>query len=381
MKKHIFNIFLLALVLASCSKENPHYTELVLSEQEVAVDVDATVAIEVLAGNGNYVIKSKDDKIATAQVIGSQIEIQGISAGKTSLILTDWAKKSTTLEVLVNYIPTDELILNKTSASVDEGGFTSFSVFQGNGNSHMDYTIESSDEGVAIVAEVLDDSFKVQGVSVGEATFTITDKKGLTTTFTLKVQPILHDLVLDVEDILYFYYEDGDAVINILDGNGGYTYDIYEYSGITVTIDGNKVILNGTKEIATELIITDDRGQSKTIKIICFANLLSNTQSRVFYNGKFTARKFCKATTDTETTGRTTVKASSNSSLNRGEVLSFSGNVSVGKKFAPEFYEVGFLGRITEYEVSDLEVIKVQGKTAWITFKCEGEPAYMVVNL
>ncbi len=383
MKKYIFNLLFLTTLLVGCNNDNPNYSEITLSTDVVELDINGSTKVDIVQGNGNYIVKSKDSKIATAVVQGDELLITAISRGKTTLQLTDWAKKTTNLTVLVHYETTDELILAETSATIDEKKRTSFHVFEGNAMTHLDYKVSSSDENIVIVVEQTEDEIKIEGVAPGQATITVTDEKGLTADFEVTVRPMLRELIVDATDAIFFHYQDGDAIINILDGNGDYEVSM-DYPGVNATLDGQQITLSGSKEMSAKLTIKDGRGQTKEIVVISFGDFLGNKQTRSFYSRKFVSAKYSKATMD-PLSGRSTIKASTNAGLDRGEVLSFPGDcTTVGKREHAEFKNVTKIFWSvyeTVYEVSDLEVVKSEDNTVWITFQCEGEPAYMVVNL
>lgn len=387
MRKTIFKLFGITLAfslgLSSCSNSTPTYSNLLLSTDSIVVDTDGVVNVNLLSGNGEYFLQSNNKDIATAEIDGDVIKITGISQGSTNIVVKDWAKKTAYLNVLVNYIPTDELILNRTSGNIDIEKSTVFTVFQGNANSYKDYLLTSEDPSVAI-AESVDDGIKVTGIGVGKTQIVVTDKKGLKANFSINVRAKLLPLEIDVkpDGAFYFNYLEGEAVINILNGNGDYSIEIPTNSGITHELKDNQIVLKGTKEVSSTLTLTDARDESIKVPLLSIGDYKSNKATRAFYNRSFVSARYSSGVTDSATTGRSTIKTSSNASLNRGEVLSFSGDLkTVGPKPNPKFHVAGWFGVITEYEASDCEIVKVDGKTIWVTFLCKGELAYMVVNI
>lgn len=119
MKKNLFKVLSLclsavvAVTICSCdpnnNPENPDnpgddktVVDLTISTSSVEVAEGEDVTVNILTGNGDYVVKSADDAIATATVAGKVITIHGVKAGATTISLKDGKGKAKPISVQVS---------------------------------------------------------------------------------------------------------------------------------------------------------------------------------------------------------------------------------------------------------------------------------------
>ncbi len=110
MKRNLLYLagFLLAAatVFSGCNDDDPSYHDLVPNTQELIINLDETPEgiIQIVQGNGNYKITSSNEDVATAIAEGNKIKVTALKAGSTDLSITDWAKMSTNVKVIVDQL-------------------------------------------------------------------------------------------------------------------------------------------------------------------------------------------------------------------------------------------------------------------------------------
>lgn len=111
----------IALCFAGCSSDDepietslPTYPELVINEEILMVKIgeENKVELNVLQGGGDYNAFSANENIAKAEIIDKKIMIEGISIGKTYIIVSD--KNNNYEKQPISVYLTDILELDKT---------------------------------------------------------------------------------------------------------------------------------------------------------------------------------------------------------------------------------------------------------------------------
>ncbi|MDR0743857.1 MAG: Ig-like domain-containing protein, partial [Tannerella sp.] len=149
MKRNIIYLIgylLIGVMMTGCNHEDAlQYSDLTIDKEYLMIDLDqaAEESIHIINGNGNYKLTLSNDKVATVAINNNTILVTGLEPGKTDIMVTDWAKKSSMVKVEVKRL--EELILDRNGMSLFIGETGTTSVYSGNG----DYSISSSDEAVA----------------------------------------------------------------------------------------------------------------------------------------------------------------------------------------------------------------------------------------
>jgi hypothetical protein len=100
-KKNILIYTLLALIFASCAKDDEITFDLTLNQTELAISEGENGTITITSGNGSYVLASSNEEVATATISGNTITITPKSHGATTITITDGADKRATIRVTV----------------------------------------------------------------------------------------------------------------------------------------------------------------------------------------------------------------------------------------------------------------------------------------
>lgn len=162
-----------------------------ISSTEVSVEKGATqtVGLADTVKPADTSIKSAvsgDSKIATAEVKNGKLEITGVSAGKTTIIINSSYGRSVACAVNVvgKVVAVTGVTLDKQTASIEEGGTLKLtaSVLPEDATSKS-VTWKSDNTSVATV----DENGKVTGVKVGTAAITVASKEDPTKSASCKV--------------------------------------------------------------------------------------------------------------------------------------------------------------------------------------------------
>ena len=166
-------------------------TIFILSETLLAIpvvgnkDVIEVIAIKADGSPDTVSATSNDTSIATASLSGSTLTITGVASGDTTVIVESGSGRSESVKVVVGELPI--LLLEKTTSVVAIGGkdFISVTALDDNGNpATVDATIEPS--GIADITTG-SKTITVTGVSIGNATITVTSSVGLSASVAVSV--------------------------------------------------------------------------------------------------------------------------------------------------------------------------------------------------
>ena len=105
-------------IFSGCDEDTPSYSSLTTDTQELLINFDETAegTFQMIQGNGNYKVTSSNEEVATAIVDGNIVKVTALKAGKTNLTITDWAKMSTNVQVIVDQMT--DLVLTTGSTTM-----------------------------------------------------------------------------------------------------------------------------------------------------------------------------------------------------------------------------------------------------------------------
>ena len=249
MKRNLLYLagFLLAAatVFSGCNDDDPSYHDLVPNTQELIINLDETPEgiIQIVQGNGNYKITSSNEDVATAIAEGNKIKVTALKAGSTDLSITDWAKMSTNVKVIVDQL--SELVLSNSATTMYPGENKTVNVYTGN----RGYKVTVDKESVVKATVDEEGHIQIESLAPGNATVTVTDRLNKSAEFSVKV---IKKLVVDNSEEIAYLTVGEPLTIKILDGNGGYT----------CTNNGSATYLKCTiAENGTDVIIEDGNNQ------------------------------------------------------------------------------------------------------------------------
>ena len=269
MKKNRLYIagFLLAAVnlFSGCSEDDPSYANLVADKQELTINLDekAEGVIQIIQGNGNYKVTSSNEDVVTATIDNDQIQVTGLKAGDANVTITDWARMSTNVKVIVDQLV--DLVLKVSSTVMYPNEDKTIEVYTGNGG----YSITVDNPSIAKAAINDKGQIQIESLAPGTATFTVKDRRDKTTELIVKVKK---RMVVDNSENIPYLVIGTPATIKILDGNGGYTCTAggsATYLKCSMSEDGTEVIIEGLKRYRynNKVTIADQDGEKIEVTI------------------------------------------------------------------------------------------------------------------
>ncbi len=191
--KQILKIFILttlAFQFISCDNDTP--MALLLNNYDITLEQGRSVSINILQGNGEYLIQSNNKNIAEAEVENNFILINAISPGLTYILVKDKEKETTIISVHVEQ--TKDILLNSTHIMLVPGLECSIEILQGT----TEYNVISSDNNIVTVESKTDKNFNIRGYGIGNTTITVTDVEKVGKTASFKVT-VIEDAQLSEE--------------------------------------------------------------------------------------------------------------------------------------------------------------------------------------
>lgn len=290
-------IFLLVIVLPAisftgCGDDDdnvPKTTEeevpeFVLAQDLIKVKIgpENKVDVDIKQGGGEYDAFILDSSIATVEVTDGKIKVEGLSNGKTSLIISD--KYNRYRKLPINVYTTDKLQLSSEEFNLvtplGNSHTSKANVVLGNGG----YEVTSDNSAVTVSVDE-DGVIRLTATSTKEefgANVTVTDCLGLSANIAVKVTASLEpfsdeDLAVITSDNTKRYYYNNSRIDDsyytylnekTIDGKQRYGWDYYSYYWCYVDFIGDKT--EGVKEDATFIYHTwrNEINMPVTLKII-----------------------------------------------------------------------------------------------------------------
>lgn len=358
------------------------------TELKMVMTETTTETISVLSGNGNYKVTSSDNEVATAElnVESNNILITAIANGTATITVTDGDGLTASTAVTVceqplklGQVPAEPCIVDRT---------IEVEILSGNG----DYTVVSDRVDVA-TAIIENNLIKVTGVGAGEATMTVTDKMGLSDSFTVTVREG-SELKLETTNIDKLMIGEAAQEINILDGSGDYTLEGYDSSIMECIISDSKtkLTIKGLKSAVNQKITLKDNTLDASVDIT--VKFIDYPFDTYFARGYIGDSFFFPPSSEFTTKGNSPClkigewykPIFASGYYRNGYALHFEGGFEIGKK------ENGTLSKLNNSGgeentviVTDVEIIKTgeitgEGKGKfWIKFHEQGKEEYSYI--
>ena len=385
MKKNRLYIagFLLAAVnlFSGCSEDDPSYANLVADKQELTINLDekAEGVIQIIQGNGNYKVTSSNEDVVTATIDNDQIQVTGLKAGDANVTITDWARMSTNVKVIVDQLV--DLVLKVSSTVMYPNEDKTIEVYTGNGG----YSITVDNPSIAKAAINDKGQIQIESLAPGTATFTVKDRRDKTTELIVKVKK---RMVVDNSENIPYLVIGTPATIKILDGNGGYTCTAggsATYLKCPMSEDGTEVIIEGLKRYRynNKVTIADQDGEKIEVTITAIDDpYLENPSYRYMLAGSYSYQSLSTSKVGEImhsadfNLSQLLVKSSTTSSAS-GYVVQFTGDLGVGSKTNATLYKVtrNAVDKNVGYPIEDCRIDKVEDGWYWVSFL---EPGYTV---
>ena len=304
MKRNLLYLagFLLAAstVFSGCNDDDPAYHELVPNTQELIINFDETSegTIQMLQGNGNYKIVSSNEEVATAVAEESTIKVTALTAGSTHLTVTDWAKKSTSIKVIVDQL--SELILATSSTKMYPGESKAVNIYTGN----RGYKVTVDKESVVKATVDEEGNIQVESLAPGTAIVTVTDRLNKSAELSVNV---IKKLTLDNSEEISYLTVGEPLTLKILNGNGGYTCTnngSATYLKCTIADNGTEVVIEGLRRnrFNKTVTISDEEGESISVNVLYIDDpYLKNPSYRYLIKGSSSYQSLSTSTVGTIT--------------------------------------------------------------------------------
>ena len=254
----------------------------------VTIATGATPSYVIGGGTAPYVAVSSNVVVATANIVGTALTIQGLAAGVTTVQITDSLGAKNTISVTVTPLATTPLSVLPSSVTANVGDVLNFSVSGGTPG----YSVTVNNTSIATVSTgtvvVSGGAFTATLRNVGTTTVAIVDAAGQTTTLTLTVAAPSTLLRLSPSALMVGEDYTGIVSLSIYGGTGpylAYTSDLVlssvSVSGSTLsiglgskttrcvnTVDATLVYIpNGTYDITITVVDTLGASAVNTLTI------------------------------------------------------------------------------------------------------------------
>ena len=267
MKRNLLYLAGIALfatgLFSGCDEDVPSYANLAVDAEALAINLDeaAEGSFRIVDGNGGYKVTSSDTKVATAAISGDEVIVTGLQYGTAIVTVTDWARKSANVKVVVDQEL--DLVMKTVATTMFPGEAKTLEVYTGN----RGYSITSSSEAIATAKISEDGKVDITSVAPGVATLTVKDKRNKTASIKVNV---IKRLVVDNSEEIVNLTIGTPVTIKILDGNGTYTCTNNGSANnlkCTMAANGTEVVIEGLKRAYFNQTITIEDKEKQSIKI------------------------------------------------------------------------------------------------------------------
>ena len=360
-------------LLFSPADDDPSYHDLVPNTQELIINLDETPEgiIQIVQGNGNYKITSSNEDVATAIAEGNKIKVTALKAGSTDLSITDWAKMSTNVKVIVDQL--SELVLSNSATTMYPGENKTVNVYTGN----RGYKVTVDKESVVKATVDEEGHIQIESLAPGNATVTVTDRLNKSAEFSVKV---IKKLVVDNGEEIAYLTVGEPLTIKILDGNGGYTCTnngSATYLKCTIAENGTDVIIEGLKRYRFNKTVTikDQEGEAISINIVYIDYLyLENPSYRYLIAGSSSYQSVSTSAvgsiTHSEEFNMSEIVIKGTGTYASGFAVQFTGDLTKGNKGDAVLYKVtrNAVDKKVKYPIEDCRIDKVEDGWYWVSF-------------
>lgn len=360
-------------LFSGCDEDAPSYANLAVNTKTLTINLDEATegSFNIVEGNGNYKVISSNATVATAVVSGNEVIVTGLEYGTATLTVTDWAKKSASVQVIVDQ--EQDLVIKTSSTTMFFREYKTLEVYTGNGG----YSITSSNESVATATISEDGKIDITSIIPGTTTLTVKDKHNKTADISVKV---IRRLSLDRSEEITYLTVGEPLTIKILDGNGGYTCTnngSATYLKCTMAENGTDVIIEGLKRYRFNKAVTikDQEGQSININVVYIDDpYLEHPSYRYLIAGSSSYQAISTSTVGSITHSKefnmSELVIKGTGSYASGFSVQFTGDLTEGNKSDAVLYKVtrNAVDKSVKYSIEDCRIDKVEGDWYWVSF-------------
>ena len=239
----------------------------------IAPGVGGAQSYRVGGGVAPYTVASSNTSVATVTLVSDLYTITGISAGSTTLVVTDSLGAAINVNVTIPTVSSLPLFTTApTAVTVGIGASAGYSV----GGGTAPYTATSSNTSKATVV-LVGSSLTVTGVVTGTANVVVRDNTGTTVTVAVTVPATTTVDFFTSAPSAVTVAIGASTSYNVGGGTAPYFAESSNSSIASVSLAGNTVTVTGQKKGATPVVVSDSVGKTLTINVTVGAQVLAVT--------------------------------------------------------------------------------------------------------
>ncbi len=250
--------------------------DLLVDKTAVSLEVVKTATVTITAGSGNYTVTSSDANKVTATNKNGVITLTAKGEGIATVTVKDNKTEQTKAIKVTVSAKTPNLLIDKTAVSLEVGKTATVNITAGSGN----YTVTSSDTN-KVTSTNKNAVITLTAKGEGTATVTVKDNKtGQTKSIKVTVSTKTPDLTLAIDEGELEVGQKG--YVEITAGSGSYTLKNSDDTIATVTLEENKIWVEGLAGGTVQIEVMDTKsGQVKVLKIT-----VKETKKNIDYDEK-----------------------------------------------------------------------------------------------
>lgn len=273
MRKILLTLLFPLILLFSCNdNDEDKVKELTTDRTEISLLPNENASINIVSGNGDYVVRSSNDKIVKASISGNVININSLNVEQNAHVtIYVLDAKGKTINIDITISRKFELLLDQTEitlyAGVENQNSKTIRIKSGN-SLYKAIILENPDNSISLdtVGLAVYGKFIINANAAGISKIKLTDAKAKEVTVDVTVLSPDH-IDIDKTDITIIAIQ-GEDKLNVLSGNGQYKV-VFDNPLIARTIiDGDEVTFVAMRNGETSAVVEDAKGQkSEPIRI------------------------------------------------------------------------------------------------------------------
>lgn len=220
-----------------------------------------SLAYTIGGGSGVFTVSSGNRQIVSVTQNGSQFTITGVSAGQSTVTITDSLGAFKRLDVTVG---SGINLFTTAPAAVTVAVGSSSAIYSIGGGSEQ-YSVSSSDNTVATVGQSSANQFVINGKNGGKATVTVKDSLGKEVSISVTVGT--NDALYSTAASTVTLNPGGSGIYKVGGGTTIYSVGSSNTSVATATIIGSDLIITGVATGSATVIVRDSTTGSLTITV------------------------------------------------------------------------------------------------------------------
>lgn len=230
---------------------------------QLTLDMSKTSTYEIVGGVLPYSAAASNGKILSAQVQGSKLILNGLSAGSANAVVFDGVGTSFTINTLVvdsspATTPNPVALYSTAPSSFNLKPLTTASYLIGGGT--PPYVASSSNSAVA-GTRIQGTSFEVNALASGTSELFVTDSKGASLKFTVMVDTVLKPFFTTMPASINLS-PNSSATYNISGGTPPYIASSSNNGVITASVTGDTLRINSLVSGNANVVVFDAEGKT-----------------------------------------------------------------------------------------------------------------------